>query len=52
MAVNEENGILSSHPDRAPLKEVFGGQYNYREGERQVTIPTSPGTYPSFTYLN
>ena len=20
------------HPDRAPLKEVLGGQYNYREG--------------------
>ena len=24
------------HPDRAPLKEVLGGQYNYREGGRQV----------------
>ena len=23
-------------PDRAPLKEVLGGQYNYREGGRQV----------------
>ena len=22
--------------DRAPLKEVLGGQYNYREGGRQV----------------
>ena len=26
----------SMHPDRAPLKEVLGGQYNYREGGRQV----------------
>ena len=26
----------SSNPDRAPLKEVLGGQYNYREGGRQV----------------
>ena len=25
-----------SYPDRAPLKEVLGGQYNYREGGRQV----------------
>ena len=24
------------YPDRAPLKEVLGGQYNYREGGRQV----------------
>ena len=24
------------NPDRAPLKEVLGGQYNYREGGRQV----------------
>ena len=23
---------LKRHPDRAPLKEVLGGQYNYREG--------------------
>ena len=23
---------LFYHPDRAPLKEVLGGQYNYREG--------------------
>ena len=23
-------------PDRAPLKEVLGGQFSYREGERQV----------------
>ena len=23
----------SSSPDRAPLKEVLGGQYTYREGE-------------------
>ena len=23
-------------PDRAPLKEVLGGQYNYREGGQQV----------------
>ena len=22
----------TSYPDRAPLKEVLGGQYNYREG--------------------
>ena len=22
----------NTHPDRAPLKEVLGGQYNYREG--------------------
>ena len=22
----------SNDPDRAPLKEVLGGQYNYREG--------------------
>ena len=26
----------SRNPDRAPLKEVLGGQYNYREGGRQV----------------
>ena len=25
-----------TYPDRAPLKEVLGGQYNYREGGRQV----------------
>ena len=25
-------------PDRAPLKEVLGGQYNYREGGRQVEV--------------
>ena len=25
-----------SDPDRAPLKEVLGGQYNHREGGRQV----------------
>ena len=25
-----------ANPDRAPLKEVLGGQYNYREGGRQV----------------
>ena len=24
------------NPDRAPLKEVLGGQYNYGEGGRQV----------------
>ena len=24
------------NPDRAPLKEVLGGQYNYREGGRQM----------------
>ena len=24
------------NPDRAPLKEVLRGQYNYREGGRQV----------------
>ena len=23
---------LAAYPDRAPLKEVLGGQYNYREG--------------------
>ena len=23
---------ITLHPDRAPLKEVLGGQYNYREG--------------------
>ena len=23
---------ITNHPDRAPLKEVLGGQYNYREG--------------------
>ena len=23
---------MFTHPDRAPLKEVLGGQYNYREG--------------------
>ena len=22
----------TNYPDRAPLKEVLGGQYNYREG--------------------
>ena len=35
-----EYPLLSSthvhYPDRAPLKEVLGGQYNYREGGRQV----------------
>ena len=24
--------LQSLNPDRAPLKEVLGGQYNYREG--------------------
>ena len=24
--------FLPYNPDRAPLKEVLGGQYNYREG--------------------
>ena len=29
---------VNSYPDRAPLKEVLGGQYNYREeGRRQGT---------------
>ena len=28
--------ICFVHPDRASLKEVQGGQYNYREGGRQV----------------
>ena len=28
--------LTDIHPDRAPLKEVLGGQYNYREGDRQV----------------
>ena len=27
---------MQRYPDRAPLKEVLGGQYNYREGGRQV----------------
>ena len=27
---------VTLYPDRAPLKEVLGGQYNYREGGRQV----------------
>ena len=27
---------IHEHPDWAPLKEVLGGQYNYREGGRQV----------------
>ena len=27
---------VRQNPDRAPLKEVLGGQYNYREGGRQV----------------
>ena len=34
-----ESYYVSRHvnnPDRAPLKEVLGGQYNYREGGRQV----------------
>ena len=26
----------NANPDRALLKEVLGGQYNYREGGRQV----------------
>ena len=25
-------GVREREPDRAPLKEVLGGQYNYREG--------------------
>ena len=28
--------VQALNPDRAPLKEVLGGQYNYREGGRQV----------------
>ena len=28
--------VVGTNPDRAPLKEVLGGQYNYREGGRQV----------------
>ena len=30
------HGEFYLNPDRAPLKEVLGGQYNYREGGRQV----------------
>ena len=33
--VKQNNAVLLD-PDRAPLKEVLGGQYNYREGGRQV----------------
>ena len=33
----ENNKVINQkNPDRAPLKEVLGGQYNYREGGRQV----------------
>ena len=28
--------IGTMDPDRAPLKEELGGQYNYREGGRQL----------------
>ena len=27
------NDFCGNNPDRAPLKEVLGGQYTYREGE-------------------
>ena len=27
---------INNNPDRAPLKVVLGGQYNYREGGRQA----------------
>ena len=32
----QSNVCCAHDPDRAPLKEVLGGQYNYREGGRQV----------------
>ena len=35
------------HPDRAPLKEVLGGQYNYREGGRQVLRQGAKGRWRS-----
>ena len=42
------NELLSaphSYPDRAPLKEVLGGQYNYREGGRQVLRQGAKGRW-------
>ena len=33
----------SGYPDRAPLKEVLGGQYSYREGGRHVLRQGSKG---------
>ena len=35
--------LAHARPDRAPLKEVLGGQYNYREGGRQVLRQTAKG---------
>ena len=35
------------NPDRAPLKEVLGGQYNYREGGRQVLRQGAKGRWRS-----
>ena len=35
------------YPDRAPLKEVLGGQYNYREGGRQVLRQGAKGRWRS-----
>ena len=36
-----------SNPDEAPLKEVLGGQYNYREGGRQVLRQGAKGRWRS-----
>ena len=30
---NNTSMYITNHPDRAPLKEVLGGQYTYRDGE-------------------
>ena len=37
--------FMSGNPDRAPLKEVLGGQYNYREGGRQVLRQGAKGRW-------
>ena len=36
LSQNTPQSSIILYPDRAPLKEVLGGQYNYREGGRQV----------------
>ena len=35
--------LMYMYPDRAPLKEVLGGQYNYREEGRQVLRQDAKG---------
>ena len=44
--------LENTNPDRAPLKEVLGGQYNYREGGRQVLRQGAKGRWRSIEVVN